>query len=220
MTTRPSFLPSWWRTTPWFGLLLLLGCWYWFSLCTDFSLAGTIPDIIFPPLAASLALVAFRGTASITNRLRRWLYRAACLPLILGGLVYVITAALIGANFFGMLFVASEMLSEEQIARVVSPNTQQEAYVYFQGMGAYAGGDGHFLVRVRYRYLPIVERDVYAVHSYSGQAVQVSWQDNDNIMVEHDSIDGINGTTIDIVNLGFAKLEPPLALLLLTVLVQ
>src|SRR6185503_3141585 len=88
-----------------FSLLFVMGCWYWVSLFTDFSLVGTILDFLFPPLAAGIALAAFRRTASIRHNLHRWLYRAACFPLLLGGLAYAITAIVVCANLFGMMFI-------------------------------------------------------------------------------------------------------------------
>jgi hypothetical protein len=215
MTFYRSFFAVRWHAPLMFSLLFLIGCWYWVSLFTDFSLVGTIPDLLFPPLAAGIALAAFRQTASIRHNLHGWFYRAACLPVLLGGLAYAVTAVLVCANLLGMMFIVSEMASEEEIAQVASPSAWQVAHVYFQGVGAYTGGDGRIFIRIQYPYLPLIERDVYYIHSYFGQDVQVSWQDDDTIVVQYDQA----GAT-DVIKLGSVKPETPLALGLLEYMSQ
>ncbi len=61
----------------------------------------------------------------------------------------------------GIIFTLAEIKSEKLIQRAVSPDGTRMAEVSFRGGGPYSAGNGRILVRVRHRFFPLVEREVY-----------------------------------------------------------
>ncbi len=167
---------------------LALGLLLWSGFFTDFSWAGVLADIVFPPLVGLLGLVAMGHARRVPDLRWKRLNRLVTLPSIVGGGLPVIFIVL---SFFspamlGMFFLMDEILGETLIQRAISPDGSRIAEVYFRGVGAYAGGNGRILVRVRPRWLPFVERDVYALNRSDADETTsdyLYWVDNDTLFL-------------------------------------
>ncbi len=163
----------------WLGLIL--GFLLWFGYFTDYSLAGTIPDLLFPAL---VGIVAIKAIGQTSYRLIKYILGlhvlAGFFPL------FVILISLIPPFLLGFLFAASEVAGETRIQREASPDGVRMADVYFRPVGPYASGNGRVYVRIKYRLFPLVERDVFAhsgSHADEDTDDYVSWKDNDTLYV-------------------------------------
>jgi hypothetical protein len=166
---------------------IILGLFLWFLFFTDYSLAGTIPDILYPPVVGIIALVSL-GINIIRNKSQRLLILLSQLPSIVGGGLYILIAfvMLIPPFTLGAFFAFSEITGETQIQRVTSPDGTRSAYVYFRGVGAYSGGNGRIYVRVRHHILPFLERDIfYLSKSFANEdsTNYLEWRDNSTIYI-------------------------------------
>lgn len=169
----------------WFNLIL--GLCLWFLYCTDYSLAGTVADIVFPPAVAGVALVSM----AMVKRRRifpRLFVTLAHLPSIIGGGLYVLAGFMLLVPPFTLagLFTLSEVGGETLIDQAVSPDGAQVASVYFRPVGAYSGGSGRIFVRVSPRLLPLIERDVYYLRVSSADENTIDylkWVDNQTIYI-------------------------------------
>ncbi len=166
---------------------LILGLFLWFLFLTDYSLVGTIPDILLPPTIGIIARVSL--TVSKANRRRQgpWIILSH-LPSLLGGGLYVLTVLLMLIPPFtlGAFLAASEITGETEIQRAISPDGTRIAHVYFRGVGADRGGNGRILVRVRHQMLPFLERDIfYLPQSYASEDTKdyIEWQDNNTLYI-------------------------------------
>lgn len=163
------------------GVSLILGFVLWFGYFTDYSLAGTIPDLLFPPLVGFIAIKAIGHTPS------RLLKHLLGLHVFAGFIpFFVILIALTPPFLLGTLFTASEIAEETRIQREISPDGLRIADVYFRPVGPYASGNGRVYIRVKYRLFPLVERDVFAhsgSHADEDTTEYVSWKDSDTLYV-------------------------------------
>jgi hypothetical protein len=143
-----------------------VGVLLWFFYSTDFSWAGTIPDIAFPPLVAMMSLVSLLISRKAPSRRQRQAAALACLPSLIGGWLYILVAGLLVMPPFtlGAFFMIDEISHEKLIQEAVSPDGSLVAQVCFRGVGAYGPGNGRTYVRVKHRLLPVVEKDVYHLH--------------------------------------------------------
>ncbi len=163
-----------------------LGALLWFTYLTDYSLAGTLPDLLLPPIAALVAFVSFGVIKKHNWTSHRRLVKLTLLPSILGGSLYVFVVILIFLPPYTLdaFFTISEIASETRVQQAISPGGARVASVYFRGVGAYSGGNGRIFVRVAYRALPVLERDIYYLRvSYAGRDTTdcVRWIDNDTL---------------------------------------
>ncbi|MCP4374084.1 MAG: hypothetical protein GY797_39155 [Deltaproteobacteria bacterium] len=166
---------------------LILGLFLWLLFSTDYSLIGTIPDILFPPLVAIIAVVSL-ALINIHGRFQKFLVMLAHLPSIIGGCLYILIAfiMLIPPFTLGTMFMMSEITEEIQIQEAISPNSTKVANVYFRGVGAYSGGNGRIYVRIKYRNVPFLERDVFHLGRSlaSEESINyVKWIDDDTLYV-------------------------------------
>ena len=157
------------------------------SFFTDYSLAGTIPDLLYPPIVGIIALVSL-AINIISNKRQRLLITLPHLPSIIGGGLYILIALvmLIPPFTLGAFFAVSEIAGETQIQRVTSPDGTRSAYVYFRAVGAYSGGNGRIYVRVRHQILPFLERDIfYLGRSFASEdsTNYLGWRDNNTIYI-------------------------------------
>jgi len=169
-------------------LSLVLGLILWFLSITDFSLFGTLPDLIFPPAVALVAVISLVISWRRTRRRGRLLVALAHLPALTGGLLFLLTGIMLFVPPFtlGGLFAADEIAGETRIQQTASPNNHLVASVYFRGVGAYGGGNGRIYVRVQHRALPFLERDVFYLSeslATEKSSDTVRWVDNRTIHV-------------------------------------
>lgn len=172
-------------------LNLALGLFLWFLLLTDYSLVGTLSDVVFPVIVFGVALVSRVACTKTDPRVRR---RFLLPSLISGGLYTAFLVLMLIPPFtLGVLFLLGEYQAERVIERTTSPNGRQEAVVTFRPVGAYAGGNGRVFVTVRHRWLPGLERDVYAKPSSYAVGVDgsldkpyVAWDDDGTIRVQEE----------------------------------
>ncbi|NIN65220.1 MAG: hypothetical protein GTO63_11080 [Anaerolineae bacterium] len=167
---------------------LTLGLTLWFFHCTDYSLAGTIPDLLFPPAVAVMGLVsimAAKGAPTLAKKLVIGLSSlpslvGGCLPLLVGMLLFVPPLTL------GGMFMVHEIANEKLIQQAISPDGWRSAEVYFRGVGAYGAGSGRIFVRVKHRLFPFVERDVYylpVTHVPRDTTNRLHWRDNETLHI-------------------------------------
>ncbi len=169
-------------------LNLFLGLMLWFFFSTDYSFFGIIIDLLFPPATAIFALISYRYIRRNCKLKRPRLVRLPFLPSIIGGGYYVLVGVLMFIPPFTLaaLFTISEIGSETEIQRAISPDTSRTAHVLFRATGSYTGGLGRTYVRVRHKYLPLLERDIYHVsrsNASGDTANYIEWRDNDTIYI-------------------------------------
>ncbi len=182
---RHSFFPKVFKVLV--TVNLILGLFLWFLFSTDYSLVGTIPDILFPPIVGMIAVVSL-AVSKTSGKRKRLLVTLLHLPSIIGGGLYILTVLLMLVPPFtlGAFFAISEIMGETEIQRAVSPDGARTAYVYFRGVGAYSGGNGRIFVRVKRRMLPFLERDIfYLPRSYASEdsANYVEWRNNNVLYI-------------------------------------
>ncbi len=185
-------------------LSLVLGLGLWFLSFTDFSLIGTLPDLVYPLAVALLAAISLSISWGRTKRRGRLLVALAHFPALSGGSLFLLGGIMMFVPPFtlGGLFAASEIAGETRVQRIASPNQRLVASVYFRGVGAYSGGNGRIFVRVHSGAFPLVERDVF----YLGRSLAseessdyVRWVDNDTIHVsEVDEDVDVTGVRFDV----------------------
>ena len=186
------------------GINLILGLCLWFFYFTDCSLAGTVADILFPPIVAGVALVS---SASVKRRrlFPRVLVTLAHLPSIIGGGLYVLVGIMLFIPPFtlGAMFTVSEITDETLIQQAVSPDGARVASVYFRPVGAYSGGSGRIFVRVSPRLMPFIERDIYYVRVSSADentTNYLKWVDDHTVYISERK---------QIVEVGWLQLKMP-----------
>lgn len=177
-----SFLQKQWKFA--LGINFLLGVALWIGLFTDVSLRGTISDILFPPVVAIIAIGTIQIIPSEWKRISKiglsLSYIGGCLFLLIGCIM------LIPPFTLGFLFGISEITSEVRIQQIASPDDMRLAEVYFRPVGAYSGGSGRIYVRIRNRFLPFVERDIYYLrvsHADENTKNYVKWNDNNTLYI-------------------------------------
>ena len=166
------------------GILLL-------GQVTDLSLSGVVADFVFPPLVGLFALRTFVWLRAVADRRRRRAARLLPAALTVAGCLPACLVALLAIPPFtlGLLFMIDEIGGEVMIQEAVSPDRTRTARVYFRGVGAYSGGNGRIFVRIRPRWLPIVERDVYSLgrsDATEDTTDYVRWVDNDTLYLSEE----------------------------------
>ncbi len=160
---------------------------------TNLSFPGTWPNFVLPPLIGltSLTLLS-RFLLPSASKMRKRLATLSSIPAIVCGCLppLLMLCLIIPPFTLGFFFAIDETLHEQHIQSAVSPNGTKVAEVYFRGVGAYSGGNGRITVRVRSRFFPFVEWEVF----YRGQSIAdegtddyVSWQDNKTLLISEGS---------------------------------
>ena len=126
-----------------------LGLFLWFLFSTEYSLRGTISDIVFPPIVMIIGLISYKilkqRNLSQPSTAKKFFFPSilgGCLPTLFGIIMFLPPFTL------GGLFMLVEIQNETVIQETVSPNGLETASVYFRGVGAYGGGNGHIYVRI------------------------------------------------------------------------
>ena len=170
------------------GVNFALGLLLWFGYFTDYSVVGTWPDLLLPPVVGLVGLFSWRSAKNVSSEAMRRIHKLSSLPSIIGGCLPVLLAVimLIPPFTLGFLFALEEIKGETRIHRVVSPDGWRLAEAYFRPVGAYSGGNGRIQVRVRYSLFPLVERDVYHLRrSYASKKTKhyLYWVDSDTLYI-------------------------------------
>lgn len=170
---------------------VVLGVVLWFGYLTDYSWAGALLDILFPPFVGAVSLFSLifvvieKGTSGKTKKAVGSL---ACIPSLLGGCLSVLSVILMLIPPFtmGFIFMMTEIGEEVLIQQAVSPDGLRVAEVYFTPVGAYGSGNGRISVQVKPRLFPVVERDVFSLNaSYADENTSnyLSWVDNETLYI-------------------------------------
>lgn len=179
------------------ALNLLLGVPLWLLLSSDLTLANNLANYLLPPLIAVFGLISLRNlrrsrqpTDFPRSRLAPIL---SCLPSITGGVPSILLAIIailppvVFVVMLGGMFAVSENLNKTVIQEAPSPDGWKTAEVWFYPVGAYTGGSGRIAVKLRYRYVPLLRREVYNLsNSYEadGESQEyLTWLDNDTIQL-------------------------------------
>jgi len=170
------------------GINLALGLVLWFGFFTDYSLAGTVPDFLFPPLVGLVGFLSWRSAKNAPNKIMKRVQKLFSLPSFIGGCLPVplMTILIIPPFTLGFLFALNEVGGETRIQQAVSPDGSRMAEVYFRGVGAYSGGNGRIYVRVKYCWFPFVERDIYYLgKSFADEETNdyLHWVDDDTLFI-------------------------------------
>ena len=172
----------------WGAFVLALGVLLWFLSFTNYSLVGSWPDVIFPVAVGLTAFISLAIALPRTKGRGRVLTAVTHLPALLGGGLFVLSTLLMFVPPFtlGGIFAFNELAGEKQIQQIESPDGRLTADVYFRGVGAYSGGNGRVDVRIRDRFVPFLERDVYYLgRSLASETTSdyVSWLDSRTLRV-------------------------------------
>ena len=187
---------------------LVLGLLLSFFYFTDYSLPGSLLDLLLPPLLFALGIAAFMWAGYAPGRTKRWVGKLSALPSLLGGALYLVAVGLIfmpPTTLRGM-FLADEIATEVLLQQVASPDGSRVAEVYYRP-GGYGGATFKpAMIRVHYTLFPLVERDVLS-RPVSGSPIEpdtepsyVMWSDNDTLFLPG---------TGDSVELGLVRWEVP-----------
>jgi len=164
---------------------LVLGILFWISQCTDYSWAGTWPNILFPPVVAYAGWIAFRAAKDAPTDRERRIKRLLSLPALLGGTIWVGIILVLAGTMLGLIPL-SQVLAETRIQEAISPDATRVADVYFRPVGAVGNGSGYVLIRVKHRLFPFVEREVWVGSTFMGDSrpmTYLSWADNDTLYI-------------------------------------
>ena len=170
----------------------VLGGMLWFGYLTDYSWSSTLLDLLFPSLVGLVSFISVSVLDARRESIDRSEGVVGCLPYIpslIGGCVLpilLVIVLIIPPFTLGFLFRIGEMSSEVLIQREVSPDNQRIAEVYFRPVGAYGSGNGRIFVRVKLRWFPIVERDVYRLSGSDADehtSDYLRWIDNRTLFI-------------------------------------
>lgn len=197
-----TFLQSHWKAV--LAVNLVLGAFLWFLDSTDFSLRGSIPDIVFPPF---VFIVAITTMMIVPDTQWKRVSKLFCLPSLIGAGVHVLFGIIMIIPPFTLafLFGIDEIMSEVRIQQISSPNNKQVAEVYFRPVGAYSGGNGRIYVQVTDKFLPFLEREILYLrvsHADENTENYLKWTDNNTLYISE-----IN----EKIPVGTAKFEIPYA---------
>ena len=169
---------------------LLLGAVLWLGYCTDYSLRGVFADVAFIIGVTLVASITFYRAGNLRDKSLRRLRRLACLPSLIGGGPFLLFLTMVIALFpvmgLGIIFFVGEVMGETVIQRALSPDGTRYANVCYQGVGAYSSARGRVFVRIVPRWMPVIEREVYAqLRSYADEdAVEyLHWIDNRTLRI-------------------------------------
>jgi hypothetical protein len=168
---------------PWVSLIL--GGVLWFGLCTDWSWNSFWANTCYPPL------VGIIGGVSLASVLRQKQQRSrviACLPAVIGGLPYIVIPVLAvilcwpAAAGFALYDIGEEM-TRACIEQAASPDGSRIAEVHYLTLDP-SHERGRIEIRVKYRWLPFVIREIHAFGSVAKDTRDyLRWQDNNSLHV-------------------------------------
>lgn len=178
-----AFLQSHWKVV--LAVNLVLGAFLWFLDSTDYSLRGTISDIVFPPTVFIIAVITLMTVPDIQ---KKRISKLICLPSLVGAGIHVLIGIIMIVPPFtlALLFSIDEIKSEVRIQQISSPDEKRIAEVYFRPVGAYSGGNGRVYVKVIEKLLPFVERDLLYIrvsHADEDTKNYLKWIDNDTLNI-------------------------------------
>jgi hypothetical protein len=176
MQAEPWTTRQKWKLT----ISLIIGALLWFCDWTDYSLPGTWADLALPIAGLVATFVALRASKSVlTPTIRTAAKIAALLTLVDVSMTILVAMVLAIMSPFGAMYAAFSIGGEEQTSTAVSPDGTRIAEEYYEGGGLLS--DGVVTIRVKYRLMPLLERDVYRGPSVTDE--HVTWEDNDTLYV-------------------------------------
>ena len=186
VVTKKPFSISKWRII--MLVNLLLGAGLWLGYISDYSLAGTLPDILVPPIIGIVTLSTLFFIQHAPNNFAKVSYIVSIVPSFVGGCLPTLLMLLLLFSPLGMgvMFFLGEIGDETLIQQSISPDGSKVAEVYFRGVGAYSGGNGRIIVRVKPRRFPLIEQDVYYLtKSYADKDTKdyLHWIDNNTLFI-------------------------------------
>jgi hypothetical protein len=158
------------------GIGLAVGTLLLFCDWTDYSLAGTWPDYILPLVGIVAGVMALRASKYVPHAaIRRSAKLGALVTIVEASAVVVVVAVMAAMSPMGMMLVGFTVIDEGNVTAVLSPDGSKVAEAY------YIGSDGMLVVRVKHRWMPLLERELYRGGSITSEPV--TWKDNDTLFI-------------------------------------
>lgn len=188
------------------GILLL------FVMFTDFEFRSPYLNFLFPILVLTVSLVTMGKLRTPERGLKTFL----CLPSIILSLPYACLALLMVVNPFSWGLV-NELAGKKLSGAYNSPDRSQTIEVYIARKDNYEFESYGATVKLRYRFLPLVARDLCGpdvcgvqdgilMNPGEMEAYHFEWVDKDHVAVSYQ--DG-NSYRNKIINVNDVKLELP-----------
>jgi len=180
----PSVPKRWglnWRII--IALNLVLGVFLWFLYCTNHSLPGIIPNIIYALAVGVIALLSLRLKDKGPSLRTKRCYKLSCLPSLIGGGLPVL---LVLPPFCCLgVVILNDIKGFKQVQSLASPDHTQVAIVYEIHESTVTTHSYTMTIRMRHRLLPFVERTVYRSRAWldQGSREYVRWKDNETLQL-------------------------------------
>lgn len=166
-----------------------------FGLFTDYSWKNILANLFFPLVVGFICLLVYISTLIIKPR--KWLLGLWLWPGMIYGLLQLALLVLLILPPFWLadIFLLGEELERSTVQQAVSPDGTKTALVSYKPSGAYTSGLGSVEVRLTYKNLPFIKRDLPGIgktNSEESRTDWVEWDGNSNLYYVgcgHESID-------------------------------
>lgn len=159
---------------------VVAGILLWRSLAFGYTLVPRQLHILLVPVVVltGFALCLLTPILFRVPRAHKKILWGVYLPLLLAGVAYAGLGLLsFVLNPLGTVFWWGEVENEHLVYRAVSPGGERIADVYVRDTGGYTGAIERVIVRVGWRLIPFIERDVYHNDWVGTETpVTVSWR--------------------------------------------
>jgi len=138
---------------------VVLGIFLWLDYFTNYSIVGKYSEFLFPPIVGLIGFASYKFLLkSNPDNREKLLYKLTSAPSVIGGFLSLIIIVPPMCLFsFSILNGNSQ---EIKIQQKISPNNLQVATVYHGSVGLVDGND-KYSIRVRPRWFPLIEKEVY-----------------------------------------------------------
>ncbi len=138
---------------------VLLGIFLWLDYFTNYSIVGRHSEFLFPPIAGIMGFISYKFLVKGNpDNQEKLLYKLLSAPSVIGGFLSLIM--IIPPMCLFSYAILSGNSQEIKIQQEISPNNLQVATVYHGYVGLVDGND-KYSIRVRPRWFPLIEKEVY-----------------------------------------------------------